>query len=952
MGRADELAGMQTTLDAVIAGSAGALAITGEPGIGKSRLLGELCARAATEGVEVLTGRGSEIERELPYGLVVDALDGRFRALEPTIVEELGQSQSAELAAVLPSMSTRGEQLASSLDVERFEFHRAVRATFARLVRDRPLMLALDDVHWADPASVELIGHLLRHPVPGMALALAYRLQRIPKLLLRAIEEATRDGLLHEMTLAPLTIEDAAGLLNQDPQSSSVRCLYRESGGNPFYLEQLAKTTKHEIATKPPRIGRAGIPDLIRATVDEELAALPSRTLEIFQAAAVAGDPFDVDLVAEIVAFGKYQVLECIDSLTATGLVRATDIAGQFRFRHPIVRRVVYDGAMPGWRLGTHKRAAFALAGRGASLTTRAHHIERSATVGDEKALATLTEAGHTVLARAPAAAARYFEAALRLLPENSGRERRLPLVVSLADALASVGRLHESRTALEQALELLPSDSDGDRVRIIGMIARADHGLGRAEEARTLITAALEQASEGSADAVALGLELAHNRLMMHQWGPAVEAATEARMQAQALGDPALLLAATCTLAWFVSFQGATTKARSLVDIAAAGMDARDVALTPLLLEALADLVFAEMALDRFRAANRHAERGLRVSRATGHAYTYGRFTLGVTTSKLHLGHLHDAQSAAHTAIEAARCLENDQLLSAAETLRCWVETTRGDMTAALAAGRAAVRAADRQPDATFAWLAHACYGDALLQAGEHERGRQEILSVSQPGLEHLPPITRPFWYQALVMAELSTGRIDAAETLAQRVEEAPYGQDSPGGSAHYARARIHLARGDFLAATECAHRAVQCFDAVEMRVWVGRCWLLAGQGLRHAGKQDAALSELELAYGILRDAGAERLRDEAAKELRALGKRVRRQPTGDQLGRPPMLTDRESEIAELVVQGFTNREIASELFVSPKTVEKHLARIFTKLNVSTRAAVAAALGKRNIDP
>ncbi|WP_327110928.1 AAA family ATPase [Nocardia sp. NBC_01730] len=953
VGRAPELLNIAKVLASARAGSAGAVIVLGEPGIGKTRMLDELCEQAAAGGFDVLAGRGSEFEREVPYSLVVDSLDERFRVLAAEIIASLGKDRLAELAAVLPSLSGRGGPLASRLEVERFEFHRAVRATFEQLVRRRPVLLALDDVHWADPASVELIGFLLRRAVPGMVLALAYRARQAPRLLLAAVQQARRDGLLRELDLAPLTIGEAADLLGQQPGSALVRSLHAESGGNPFYIEQLARMA-HEPAAPTPRawIGgkpETGIPAAVRAALAQELANLPFQTLEVLQAAAVAGDPFDVDLVAEIVATDKTLLLERIDSLAAADLVRATDVAGWLRFRHPIVRRVVYDSAMPGWRFGAHKRAARALARRDAPLGVQAHHVEHSASAGDDEAVAILTDAGQAAEARAPAAAAGWFEAALRLLPETSRSERRLPLMISLAGALAAAGRLRDSRTVLERTLEFLPADSLEDRVRIIGMIVRADHGLGRAEEAHHLLTTALEQAAPGSPNAVALRLNLAENHLMMGQGAQAVETAAAARAQARALGDPTLLLAATSKLAVFTSHQGTVAETLELIDWAAGGMDARGVELTPTLLEALDDLVYTELSTDRFRDACRHAERGLHVSRTTGHGYLYVRFTLGVAGAKLWLGQLYDAKSAAESAVEAAVLLDNDQLLSNAEGVLCWIETLRGDLPAALAAGRASVRATDRQPNALFAWIGHVSYGEALIEAGEVERGRREIMSIGGPELSDLPPTPRALWCQALVTAELSAGRIEAAETVARRMADAAPGLASSAGNARHAQARISLVAGNFQKAAGFAHEAVQCFDALEMRVWAGRARLVAGRAHALAGEHAAAVRELELAHGILDDAGAERLRDEAAKELRTLGRRVRRKPTADEPTGAPILTEREQSIADRVVQGLTNREIATELFVSPKTVEKHLARIFAKLGISSRAGVATALNRRH---
>ncbi|MEU7631095.1 AAA family ATPase [Nocardia sp. NPDC049220] len=956
-GRASEVLSMEKVLNDARSGSAGAVVVLGEPGIGKTRLLGELCERAAAAGFDVMTSRGSELEIDVPFGLVVDALDERFMTLDTPVTTGLGPDRLAELAAVLPSLAGRGGQPARRLEVERFEFHRAVRATFEQLVRQRPLVLALDDVHWADPASTELVAHLLRRLVPGMVLALAYRSRQAPRLLYDAVARATRDNLLCELELTPLTIREAAEAVGQRPESPIVRALHSESGGNPFYLEQLARSARKGLPTRMPdqTVGIAretDTPTAVRMTIAQELTALAGDTLRVLQAGAVAGDPFDAALVTAIVDTDETRVLECLDELVAVELVRSTTTPGQFRFRHPIVRRVVYDDALPGWRFGAHKQAARALAQRGAPLGVRAHHVEQSASPGDEDAVATLTEAGQAVAPRAPAAAARWFEAALRLLPATSGVERRLPLVVMLAGALASAGHLRDSRAKLEHALELLPVDSLGDRVRIIGMIARADHGLGRAEDAHHLIVATLGHAIAGSADAITLELELASSHLMRGQWEQAVATAAHACAQAEALGDRALQLAARSCLALFAADRGDVAAAQRLVRLVADGLDGSDVMLAPELLEPLANLVYTEISIDHFRAAGRHAERGLNISRATGHGHVVARFILGSTSTKLMLGQLGAARRSAESAVETALLLDNDQLRSQTQAVRCWVETQHGDLPAALAAGRAAVQAADRRPRALYAWLAHACYGEALIEAGEFERGRHEILSLGGPELSGMSPTSRPVWYQALVTAELMADRIDAAEAITRRIEDSAEGLRSREAQAFLARARIHTARGDYRAAAAAARQAHERFDAAEMRVWVGRARLTAGRALARADELPTAVRELELAHSIFRDAGAARLGDEAAKALRTLGRRVTRRPTIDEPESPAVLTERERGVADLVAKGYSNRDIAAELFISPKTVEKHLTKIYVKVGASSRAGLAAAMHRRHECP
>ncbi|WP_280187661.1 hypothetical protein, partial [Nocardia gipuzkoensis] len=367
---------------------------------------------------------------------------------------------------------------------------------------------------------------------------------------------------LRELELAPLSLVEAAEALGERPDSPVVRVLHSESGGNPFYLEQLARTSKTGLpdrmtgAIVGTEVG-AGIPPVLRTMITQELSGLTIDALDVLQAGAVAGDPFDVDLVTAIAESGKDRVLKSLDELVVIDLVRPTATPGQFRFRHPIVRRVVYDQTLPGRRFTAHKQAARALAQRGASLGTRAHHIEQSATPGDEQAIITLAEAAQTVLPRAPAAAARWLETALRLLPPASGPEQRLPLLITQASALAYAGQLHASRTKLQQALERIPTESVGDRAGIIGMIARADHGLGQAEEARHLLVAALAETPEGSADAVPLELALAENCFMRRQWAEAVEVASRAREQADALGDTGLVIASSALLALMTNHLG-----------------------------------------------------------------------------------------------------------------------------------------------------------------------------------------------------------------------------------------------------------------------------------------------------------------------------------------------------------------------------------------------------------
>ena len=226
---------MDSALDALRSPRPRWLVVSGEPGIGKTRLLGELAERAAARRHPVFVGRGAELERELPFAIWVDALDDHVASLGERRLEQLIGERVAELARVLPSAATAG---AGGLQDERFHAYRAVRALLQRMAMGHPVVLILDDVQWADDASLELIAHLLRRPPPAAVLiALAFRAGQVPNSLLAVLEQASRDSLVTEVELGPLTQAEADALLGVPAQP----LLYKQSGGNPFYLEELAR---------------------------------------------------------------------------------------------------------------------------------------------------------------------------------------------------------------------------------------------------------------------------------------------------------------------------------------------------------------------------------------------------------------------------------------------------------------------------------------------------------------------------------------------------------------------------------------------------------------------------------------------------------------------------------------------------------------------------------------
>ena len=230
----------------------------------------------------------------------------------------------------------------------------------------------------------------------------------------------------------------------------------------------------------------------------------------MLQGAAVAGDPFEPDLAADAAATSEAAAMDALDELLQLDLVRNTDVPRRFRFRHPLVRRAVYEASAGGWRLGAHERCADALAARGAPAVARAHHVERSAREGDLTAVAVLREAGEAAARLAPASAARWFGAALRLLPEKAPSEERVALLLARAGSLAATGRFADSHADLLACLDIAIRDARKWRVRTATACAAVEHLMGLQQEAhRHLATALAELGGAQSAEAVELMIEL-----------------------------------------------------------------------------------------------------------------------------------------------------------------------------------------------------------------------------------------------------------------------------------------------------------------------------------------------------------------------------------------------------------------------------------------------------------
>jgi DNA-binding CsgD family transcriptional regulator len=953
VGRAAELDALERALGGVDVGRGRAIGVLGEPGIGKSTLLGELGRLAAVRGHLVLAGRVAELERDIPFGLWVDALDDHVGSDGTAALAGMADDELAELAVALPAVR-RVAGVAPAVVVERHRVARALRGLLERLAAARPVIFLLDDAQWADPASADVLALLLHRPPAGaVLLALAMRAGRAP-MLEAALERAVRDGTADVLEVGPLSREAADALVPASLGRGARARVNRESGGNPLYLAALVRAE----LTAPPvpaRAGAPGVPRAVAVVLAGEIAALAPGAQGMAQGAAVAGDPFDPSIAAAAAGIGEDAALGALDELLAADVVRGTDRPRRFRFRHPLVRRAVYETAGGGWKLAAHARAAAALTARGAPPAERAHHVERAAHVGDLTAVELLAEAAESTSPVAPATAAGWYEAALRLLPEAAEHEhRRRALLHAQGLALVSAGRAADASEVLGRLLALVPRAASAERVGLVVLLAELEATwLQRPDDARRLLEP--ERSAIGSQApglAARLTLALARERVGHGDHAAAELLAGQARAAAHAAGDRALEADAAAEAAEAASSRliGEEPEALAAVDgqiaEAAALVDAltdQEVSARPRMLLALAIARVSSGSLPPALAAT---ERGIALARRTRHGLLTTAFLALHGVVEHELGLLDATEAHEEEALESALISGNFEVAYWASIMLSRAALARGRIDAALGHGQ------DAWDRLGVSERSHAGFtvADARLAAGDPQ-GALAALESFGLAARKLRTLNRLRALEVAVRVLIAVGRVDDAAGWASRAHAEAGGRRTGvfGGIIARAQAAVLLAQDAAPSAAQLALAGATAADAGHAPLWAGRCRTLAGEALAASGRADAARDVLRRAAADLDSRGAWGDRDAALRLLRRLGDRPRPSAAPQHAvdARLAALTPREREVATLVGEGNTNAQVALRLHVREGTVEKHVSSALAKLGMSSRAGIVALLAQ-----
>jgi DNA-binding CsgD family transcriptional regulator len=955
MGRTHELGVLERALEAVAAGGSRIVAFRGEPGIGKSRLLFELAERCEQRGFLVTSGRAAELERDLTFGLLVNALERLFSDVDARRVTGLEVEQQHELAAVFPAIERLAGVEAVPVSGERHRLARAVQALLGQVAARRPVAVLFDDVQWADPASADVVTLLVhRRPPGGVLLALAAR--GGPATALDAsLLAAERDGSADVLELGPLQRATVDEFLPNASHATRER-LYLQSGGNPFYLQELARARRSGVGGVA-EASLAGVPRAVLAALAAELAVLPTRVRLVLEGAAVAGDPFEPELAAAAADVEESAVLAALDPLLSSDLVRPTVYPRRFRFRHPLVRAAVYEEAGGGWRLAAHDRMAAVLAARGATPAQRAHHVERAAVPGDLAAGELLAAAAQEVVGSAPTTAAGWYEAALRLLPDAVDHEqRRLELLAAHGRALASANRPQEARDVLGLVLEKLPRETAEERVRVVELLAEIETwSLHNSEEARRLLRSERSALADSAPRLVAaLTAAMARERFAEGDFDTAYALAEEGRRAAGTAGERPLeaVAAATAATAGLWRLRGddvvALAEVDGKIDDAQAMVEALADDQVAARVQGLWWLGLARVNTGSLASARSVAEHGLVLARRTGHGLQALSFLSLRAAIDVELGDLDAATETVDEQTEALLVARNDNVAYGASFTASWIALARGNADAALAHGERAWRHTGVVARSWAGWIV----ADARLALGDAHGAMAalERFGKVNPGMQTLGRLRA---LEVLVRVLLALGRVDEASDWARRAPAEGGGRRSGvyGSFIASAQARVLLAQDAGSEAACVALAGAAAADEGLAPLWAGRCRTLAGEALAANGNVEHARRELRRAVAELGDRGAWGYRDAALKALRQLGDRphAAAPPSADRSGdaRLAAVSPREREVALLVAEGRTNAQIAAQLHLSERTIEKHVSSVLAKLGLSSRTGIVRLLAE-----
>jgi len=923
--REHELGRLETAIAEAASGRGSSVIIEGPPGIGKTALLDYTRGLAETAGMRVLSTSAAELENDFGFSVIRGLFEPVLAGLDADERSALfeGAARLATGPLGLDDGPTPPVELGSAIH--------GIYWLCANLADRGPMLLAVDDLHWADESSLLFLSYLARrateHPLL-ICVTMRPADHEPAEKYMGALRSAAGD-VLHPEPLSDAGVARlVADMLSADAAPEFWEACAHASGGNPFLLIEALSELRHDgVEPTAAEAGRLGElrPETLARSLLARLARLGPVASRVANAVAILGADADLRRVALIAKTDPQAVADAVSGLRREGILAP---GARLGFTHPLVRHAVYsDISEPHRGLG-HLHAAKILDGDG--MTGRvAPHLLVAERHGDPWVVAMLREAADTALAGGtPASAAALLD---RASTEPCDESDRTAIGVELGRALARAGDLDAAGKALEHAHDLVDDPVQSAAIALdLGRVLRL---AGRIPEAVAVLDQASERLPDGHHDeAIALEAEIA---LASHMGRPATEwvdrlAAVADRAQGTSLPDRTVR-----SIYSYVAGSTGTMDATELArlahsSIAPSGMD------PPQLLQ----LAAAGLAMSgAFTEALSVLDRAVRTTQELGDAAQFGFVCLTRTWVAHRAGRVRESEADARAVFTVAMdspvyvpyavasvvitLIERDALDEAEELLETHGLDETTDVETALSASLYAVRGRLRR-----------VRGRAREGLADIERCRDV---VNQFGF------TSPLfmeWRTEAALCHLALGDKDQAREVSAEDIALSRAFGAPREIGFALRIAGMIEGG--AAGLDLHAQSVDVLATSEAELDHAKSLVELGSALRRAGNRVDAQDRLRAGLDLASRCGSLSTVARARDELTATGARPRR----ERMSGPDSLTASELRVAKLAAEGRSNPEIAQALFVTRRTVEVHLTHAYRKLAIESRDALASALG------
>jgi DNA-binding CsgD family transcriptional regulator len=884
---------------AVAATAPSALLVDGEAGIGKTTLLQAGLVRADDRGFRVLSAHAVDAGSVLAYGSLADLLTD----VEPNIWADLPTPQRVAIDRVLLR-----DQAADAVTDQR-----AVAAAFLsvidRLADSGPVLLAIDDLQWLDPSTVKVVAYATRRLSGPVGLLATVRTEPDNSGAASWLHLPRPDA-VHRITLHPLSPQALDGVVREElgrPIPRAVMARIRHiSAGNPFYAIELARAF---VASSDDML-----PSTLAELVRARIGGLDPAAHQVLLAAACLAVP-TVELVGEAAAVDHDRLIELLEISERHGIIAIE--GNRIRFTHPLLASGVYADASPTQRRLMHRRLADVVD----ELELRARHLAMCSITGDAETFAALDDAAASAHARgAPAAAAELLELAIGLGGDTPAR--RIQLAIHTFDA----GDPGRARVLLEKLVADMPAGPlRAQALYALAVVRFIDDGY---LEASQLLRRALDEDSPDDPLQVRMSTTLAYGLYMTGEPEAARRHAEKAVSLAERLGIPGPLSEALGARATIDFFVGAGVDEENMRR--ALAMEDHN-SFTPIMLRPSVEqalMLACTGELDTSYDLMRAIQRSCTDKGEEGELIFVAFY---VVVNRIWRGDLVEAKRLTNDLTELARKLDAEFPTMLSLVLQAWLAVYDGYEAKARSAVADAIDASKRAGTAWHEDWALTALGFLEVSLGNSAAAVDSLAPLLSRHSPDSTEINAASFVPDAVEALTAVGRVDEAEPLVDALERNGRRLNRAWMRAVGARCRAMLlaARGDVDAAVQSARGALTEHNGLPMPFERARTQLLLGRLLRR--ERPEAVAVLHDALATFEALGTPLWADRTRAELAGTRPRARMPQEG--------LTPAEQRVAELAAVGMTNRDVAATLFISAKTVEATLARVYRKLGIRSRA-------------